>query len=103
MNTEQKEGASLRPLIFTRYPTKATWKEHFYDGETMAVEGRITYYKPHWIMELMANRGYTYEPEVEAEPSAAEQIAAQTSGQEPAADDKPNRPKRSKREVNDGK
>lgn len=102
MSDKAAEGAALRPLVFTRYPTKASWKETFYDGETKVVEGRITYYKPNWVMELMANRGFTYEPEPQTEmPEAEASVAAQTSGQEPATD-KPKRPRRSKSEVNNG-
>lgn len=102
MNEILQGDAQPRPLIYTRLPTQASWTEYFYDGEARVINGRIESYKPNWLMELMASRGFSYEPEVEAEPSVAEQETVQTSGQEPATDNKPKRPKRSKSEVNNG-
>jgi hypothetical protein len=86
----------MRPLIYTRQATQASWTEYFYDGEVKVVHGRIETYKPNWRYALLAERGFIEEPEVEAESPVAE---TQTSGQEPAADKKPKRPKKSKSEV----
>jgi hypothetical protein len=84
-------GSNLRPLIYTRLATQASWTEHFYDGSCKVVNGRIETYKPNWIDELTAARGFSFE-EAEAEPlSAVEDVPTeqpQNSGQEPKAEKK---------------
>ena len=76
-------------------PTKATWKEYFYDGECYVIQGRIETYKPHWIAELTGNRGFSVEPEAEPTVTEPVQEQAQPSGQEVTEAERPSK-KRSK-------
>jgi len=74
--------------------------EFFYDGELYIKEGRVDdYRKEAWRIELMANRGFDYAPEPEAEPTAPEN---ENTGQDQVVASPPTRPKKVKKEAQHG-
>jgi len=103
-NTQSSTGAeTLRPLVYVREPITATWTEYFYDGECKVHKGRVETYKPSWAFELIANRGFAYEPEnvevsaVEDAPNVHTEGHAEQVGQEQAVEKEPKKATRSPR------